>query len=118
MAVTAGFVSEEPRKRLFAGMDAANVDLKAFTDRFYRKLCVGALKPVQDTLKYLINETTWRFHVSSEPGFRAPSCALWCVPLTTKATKGHEVGRERLGRGRAALTDSTRPTPLAGRRRR
>ena len=57
VAVTAGFVCEEPRKRLFAGMDAANVDLKAFTDRFYRKLCVGALKPVQDTLRYLIHET-------------------------------------------------------------
>ena len=57
VAVTAGFVCKEPRKRLFAGMDAANVDLKAFTDRFYRKLCVGALKPVQDTLKYLVNET-------------------------------------------------------------
>ena len=57
VAVTAGFVCDEPRKHLFAGMDAANVDLKAFSDRFYCKLCVGALKPVQDTLKYLVNET-------------------------------------------------------------
>jgi pyruvate formate lyase activating enzyme len=57
VAVTAGFVCEEPRKRLFAGMDAANVDLKGFTERFYAKRCAGALEPVLDTLKYLVHET-------------------------------------------------------------
>jgi pyruvate formate lyase activating enzyme len=57
VAVTAGFVCEEPRKRLFAGMDAANVDLKAFTERFYARRCAGALEPVLDTLKYLVHET-------------------------------------------------------------
>jgi len=58
VAVTAGFICEEPRKRFFAGMDAANVDLKAFTERFYEKRCAGALKPVQDTLRYLVNDTS------------------------------------------------------------
>ena len=57
VAVTAGFVCEEPRKRLFAGMDAANVDLKGFTERFYAKRCAGSLEPVLDTLKYLVHET-------------------------------------------------------------
>ena len=57
VAVTAGFICEEPRKRLFAAMDAANVDLKAFTERFYAKRCAGALEPVLDTLKYLVHET-------------------------------------------------------------
>ena len=57
VAVTAGFICEEPRKRFFAGMDAANVDLKAFTERFYAKRCVGSLEPVLDTLKYLVHET-------------------------------------------------------------
>ena len=57
VAVTAGFVCAEPRKRLFAGMDAANVDLKAFTERFYAKRCVGSLEPVIETLKYLVHET-------------------------------------------------------------
>ena len=57
VAVTAGFVCDEPRKRLFAGMDAANVDLKAFAERFYEKRCAGRLKPVLDTLKYLVHET-------------------------------------------------------------
>ncbi len=58
VAVTAGFICEEPRKRFFAGMDAANVDLKAFTERFYEKRCVGSLKPVLETLKYLVHETS------------------------------------------------------------
>ncbi len=57
VAVTAGFICEEPRKRLFAAMDAANVDLKAFTERFYEKRCAGKLAPVLDTLKYLVHET-------------------------------------------------------------
>ena len=57
VAVTAGFICEEPRKRFFAGMDAANVDLKAFTERFYEKRCVGSLQPVMETLKYLVHET-------------------------------------------------------------
>ena len=57
VAVTAGFICAEPRKRFFAGMDAANVDLKGFTERFYAKLCAGSLAPVLDTLKYLVHET-------------------------------------------------------------
>ena len=57
VAVTAGFVCAEPRKRLFGAMDAANVDLKGFTERFYAKRCAGSLEPVLDTLKYLVHET-------------------------------------------------------------
>ena len=57
VAVTAGFICEAPRKRFFAGMDAANVDLKAFSERFYARRCVGSLAPVLDTLSYLVHET-------------------------------------------------------------
>jgi pyruvate formate lyase activating enzyme len=57
VAVTAGEVCPVPRAELFAAMDAANVDLKAFTDRFYRRLCGGRLEPVLDTLVYLHHET-------------------------------------------------------------
>ncbi len=57
VAVTAGFICEAPRKQLYAAMDAANVDLKAFTERFYEKRCAGSLAPVLDTLKYLVHET-------------------------------------------------------------
>jgi pyruvate formate lyase activating enzyme len=58
VAVTAGYICEEPRKEFFSHMDAANVDLKAYTERFYKDLCAGALQPVLDTLVYLKRETS------------------------------------------------------------
>ncbi|MGA7992969.1 MAG: AmmeMemoRadiSam system radical SAM enzyme [Thermoanaerobaculia bacterium] len=57
VAVTAGYVSPRPREELFAAMDAANVDLKAFTEDFYQKTCGGHLQPVLETLEYLVKET-------------------------------------------------------------
>jgi pyruvate formate lyase activating enzyme len=57
VAVTAGYVLPEPRRELFAVMDAANVDLKAFTEAFYHEVCSGHLEPVLDTLRYLVQET-------------------------------------------------------------
>src|SRR4051794_33160690 len=53
IAVTAGYVRERPRRELFAAMDAANVDLKAFTEGFYRKITAAELGPVLETLEYL-----------------------------------------------------------------
>jgi pyruvate formate lyase activating enzyme len=53
VAVTAGYIHAEPRREFYAKMDAANVDLKAFTDDFYFKLCGARLAPVLDTLVYL-----------------------------------------------------------------
>jgi len=57
VAVTAGYIHDAPRREFFAKMDAANVDLKAFTDDFYVKLCGAQLQPVLDTLAYLKHET-------------------------------------------------------------
>ena len=57
VAVTAGYISPEPRVEFFHAMDAANVDLKAFTDRFYHKITGGHLEPILDTLKYIKHET-------------------------------------------------------------
>jgi pyruvate formate lyase activating enzyme len=57
VAVTAGYIHAEPRRSFFEVMDAANVDLKAFTDDFYFKLTGAHLQPVLDTLKYLVRET-------------------------------------------------------------
>ena len=60
VAVTAGYVMPEPRAEFFRYMDAVNVDLKAFNERFYRKLCGGRLAPVLETLEYVARETdTW-----------------------------------------------------------
>ena len=57
VAVTAGYITEQPREELFRYMDAANVDLKAFTEQFYHKVCGGHLQPVLDTLVYLKHHT-------------------------------------------------------------
>jgi pyruvate formate lyase activating enzyme len=57
VAVTAGYIHAEPRREFYAKMDAANVDLKGFTDEFYFKLCGAHLQPVLDTLVYLVKET-------------------------------------------------------------
>jgi pyruvate formate lyase activating enzyme len=57
VAVSAGYVSAEPRREFYAHMDAANIDLKAFTDEFYHRTCAASLKPVLDTLEYIANET-------------------------------------------------------------
>jgi len=57
VAVTAGQICPEPRREFFAAMDAANVDLKAFTERFYRDLCGGRLATALETLEYLHEET-------------------------------------------------------------
>ena len=65
VAVTAGYICEEPRKEFFAAMDAANVDLKAFTEDFYHKLTGGHLQPVLDTLVYLKHETSVWFELTT-----------------------------------------------------
>ncbi|HET6370257.1 MAG TPA: AmmeMemoRadiSam system radical SAM enzyme [Nitrospiria bacterium] len=57
VAVTAGYINEEPRKEFFRHIDAANVDLKGFTDRFYEKIVGGDLQTVLETLLYLKHET-------------------------------------------------------------
>ena len=57
VAVTAGYIHAEPRRELFAKIDAANVDLKAFTEKFYREVTGAHLEPVQETLQHLVHET-------------------------------------------------------------
>ena len=80
VAVTAGYIRAQPRAEFYAKMDAANVDLKAFTDEFYFRQTGAHLEPVLDTLKYLCRETT-----------------VW-VELTTLLIPGlndsaHEIGK-------------------------
>jgi len=57
VAVTAGYVTAEPRAEFYAHMDAVNVDLKGFTDDFYRRFCAGHLAPVLETIEYVHRET-------------------------------------------------------------
>lgn len=65
VAVTAGYITDLARPEFYQHMDAANVDLKAFSERFYHKICFGQLQPVLDTLKYLKHETEVWFEVTT-----------------------------------------------------
>ena len=65
VAVTAGYICDEPRVEFFKQMDAANVDLKGFSEDFYKKLCAGELQPVLDTLRYLKHETDVWFEITN-----------------------------------------------------
>lgn len=63
--VTAGYIDKEARKEVYQYIDAANVDLKAFTERFYHKLTFSHLKDVLDTLIWLKNETDIWFEITT-----------------------------------------------------
>jgi pyruvate formate lyase activating enzyme len=57
VAVTAGYVCDEPREEFYQHMDAVNVDLKSFNERFYKKLTGSQLAPVLETLRYIKQST-------------------------------------------------------------
>jgi len=59
VAVTAGYINPGPREEFFAHMDAANIDLKGFTEDFYHRVCAGHLQPVLDTLEYVAGTNCW-----------------------------------------------------------
>jgi len=86
VAVTAGYMHAEPAKAFYARMDAANVDLKGFTDDFYVKLCGGHLQPVLDTLTYIVHETQCWLEITTLliPGHNdsedeLKKLAAWCM---------------------------------------
>lgn len=65
VAVTAGYVTPAARRDFFAAMDATNIDLKAITPDFYRRLCGARLEPVLDTLRYVARETSCWLEVTT-----------------------------------------------------
>jgi len=65
VAVTAGYMCNEPRAEFYRHMDAANVDLKGFTERFYRKICGAELGSILETLEYLKRETQTWFEITT-----------------------------------------------------
>jgi pyruvate formate lyase activating enzyme len=58
VAVSAGYMCDAPRAEFYRHIDAANIDLKGFTEEFYKKLCTGSLAPVLETLVYLKHQTS------------------------------------------------------------
>lgn len=80
VAVTAGYITPKARESFFAPLDAVNVDLKAFTEHFYHKLCFAHLEPILDTLRYIRHETdTW-------------------LEVTTLVIPGHNDGSDEIAR--------------------
>ncbi|MCB1691842.1 MAG: AmmeMemoRadiSam system radical SAM enzyme [Pseudomonadales bacterium] len=65
VAVTAGYVCDAPRREFFNHIDAANVDLKGFSERFYHKICGGHLQDVLDTLVYLKHDAGVWFEITT-----------------------------------------------------
>ncbi|HSH77629.1 MAG TPA: AmmeMemoRadiSam system radical SAM enzyme [Herpetosiphonaceae bacterium] len=65
VAVTAGYICDEPRVEFYRHMDAANVDLKGFSEAFYHRICGGHLQPVLDTLVYLKHHTDVWFEITN-----------------------------------------------------
>lgn len=63
--VTAGYITLQARKEIYKDIKAANVDLKAFTEDFYKKITFSELAPVLDTLKWLKNETDVWFEITN-----------------------------------------------------
>ena len=65
VAVTAGYITDEARAEFYSEMNAANVDLKGFTEEFYHRQCFGALAPVLETLRYLRHHTKVWFEITT-----------------------------------------------------
>lgn len=65
VAVTAGYITPEARPEFYSVMDAANVDLKGFTEQFYQRLTLSHLQPVLDTLRWLKTESNVWFEITT-----------------------------------------------------
>ena len=65
VAVTAGYVLAEARREFFQNMDAANIDLKAFNNKFYKRICGGKVENILETLEYLKHETDVWFEITT-----------------------------------------------------
>lgn len=92
VAVTAGYIHAAPREEFYAHIDAANVDLKGFSERFYRELTGARLDAVLDTLVYLCRETS-----------------VW-VELTTLIIPGHNDDEAEIRRECEWIRDQLGPT--------
>ncbi|MFO8155554.1 MAG: AmmeMemoRadiSam system radical SAM enzyme [Pseudomonadota bacterium] len=91
VAVTSGYVSPEPRAEFYRYMDAANIDLKAFSEEFYRTLTGGELQPVLDTIRYIYHETD-----------------VW-LELTTLVIPGHNDSADEIAELSAWVRDELGP---------
>jgi pyruvate formate lyase activating enzyme len=81
VAVTAGYITADARREMFGMMDAANIDLKGFTETFYTTLCSAALRPVLETLEYVKHETQCWLEITTLliPGKNDSEAEIWAL---------------------------------------
>jgi pyruvate formate lyase activating enzyme len=93
VAVTAGYIGVEARRDLYAKIDAANVDLKAFTESFYRDVCGADLEHVKETLVYLAKETSVWLEITTlvVPGHNDSDAELHALTAWVREALGPEV---------------------------
>jgi pyruvate formate lyase activating enzyme len=115
VAVTNGWIEPEARKEFYAHMDAANVDLKAFTDSFYKKLCGATLQPVLDTLIYIHNETAVHLEVTTLliPGWNDSPAEIDAMTKWAVANLGSNVPWHFSAYRPTPEWNEAPPTPLA-----
>jgi len=119
VAVTAGYMNAEPRADFYRHIDAANIDLKAFTERFYRRLCGGRLEPVRQTLRYLRHETAVWLEITNLviPGWNDGEVEIDAMTRWIAAELGPETPLHFTAFHPAFRMLDTPPTPLATLRR-
>ncbi len=115
VAVTAGYIHPEPAREFFAAMDAANVDLKAFTDGFYHKLCAGHLQPVLDTLTHIHRETNCWLEITTLliPGQNDQAAEIEALSAWVAEHLGPDVPLHFTAFHGAGRMQDTPPTPAA-----
>ena len=93
VAVTAGYMHAEPRREFYSKMDAANVDLKAFTEDFYFQHTGAHLAPVLETLQYIRHETDCWLELTTLliPGHNDGSAELESLTRWVAESLGPEV---------------------------
>ncbi|MDR0944711.1 MAG: AmmeMemoRadiSam system radical SAM enzyme, partial [Bifidobacteriaceae bacterium] len=119
IAVSAGYVEPGPGAELFGAMDAANIDLKAFTDGFYRKLTGGRLGVVQDTLRFLVHETDCWTEITTLliPGLNDSDAEVGALAAWVASELGPDVPVHFTAFHPAARLRDRPPTPVATLRR-
>jgi len=93
VAVTAGYIHDAPRREFFAKMDAANIDLKGFTDEFYVKLTGAHLQPVLDTLAYVHHDTNCWLEITTLliPGYNDSDAEITALSKWVAQELGQDV---------------------------
>jgi pyruvate formate lyase activating enzyme len=119
VAVTAGYINAGAREAFFAPMDAANVDLKAFTEDFYHRVCGGHLAPVLETLRYLCRETRVWVELTTLliPGYNDSEAELEAMTAWVVENLGPEVPMHFTAFHPDWKLRDAPPTPLATLRR-